>query len=170
MNNNIQLDEIRIRTDLRPGDIGYVTFMHGLVYKQEYDYNIDCEIYIARGFCEFYENYDPRRDCVWVAEHKDKVVGFLLLMHREGNAAQLRYFILDPAYRGIGLGQKLTSLYMDSLRERGYKTSYLWTISELSAAAHIYKKMGFVLTEEKDSTVFGRPMKEQRYDLMVTLG
>jgi len=59
---------------------------------------------------------------------------------------------------------------MDSLREKGYKTSYLWTISELSTAAHIYKKMGFVLTEEKDSTVFGRPMKEQRYDLTVKPG
>jgi len=170
MNGNIQLDEIIIRTTLRPGDIGYVTFMHGLLYQKEYNYDVSCEVYIAQGFCEFYKNYDPQKDCVWIAEHNNKIVGFLLLMHREDNAAQLRYFILDPAYRGIGLGKKLANLYMDSLKEKGYKTSYLWTTNELFAAAHIYKKMGFVLTEEIDSTAFGKPLKEQRYDLTVKPG
>jgi len=97
MNSNIHLDEIIIRTTLRPGDIGYVTFMHGIIYQKEYNYDINCEVYIALGFCEFYKNYDPQKDCVWVAEHDNKIVGFLLLMHREDNAAQLRYFILDPA-------------------------------------------------------------------------
>jgi ribosomal protein S18 acetylase RimI-like enzyme len=167
MNYNIKSNEITIRTTLQPGDIGYITYLHGLLYYKEYNYNINCEVYIAEGLCEFYNNYDPQKDCAWIAEHNKKIVGCVMQMHRENNAAQLRYFILDPVYRGIGLGKRLTDLFMDSLRKKGYEKAYLWTINSLSAAAHIYKKMGFVLTEEIDSYAFGVPIKEQRYDLTI---
>ena len=36
-NKSIQLEEITIRTELRPGDIGFVTYLHGELYKKEYD-------------------------------------------------------------------------------------------------------------------------------------
>ncbi len=95
------------------------------------------------------------------------MIGFMLLMHREGGAAQLRYFLIEPAYRGIGLGGRLMGLFMEHLRVRGYTSAYLWTTHELEAAAHLYTKAGFVLTEEKESTSFGKPLKERRYDLTV---
>ena len=86
-------------------------------------------------------------------------------MHRNKNAAQLRYFLIVPEYRGIGLGKKLMSLYMDLLYKRGYSSSYLWTINELYAALLLYKRHGFTLPEEIESTAFVKPVKEQRYDL-----
>ena len=95
------------------------------------------------------------------------MIGFLLLMDR-GEAAQLRYFLIEPEYRGIGLGSKLLNLYMDFLRVCGYKASYLWTTHELTTAAVLYKKLGFQLTEEKESTAFGKPLIEQRYDLILS--
>ena len=95
------------------------------------------------------------------------MIGFLLLMDR-GSAAQLRYFLIEPEYRGLGLGSKLLNLYMDFLQECRYKESYLWTTHELSTAAFLYKRFGFQLTEEKESTVFGKPLKEQRYDLFLS--
>lgn len=166
MKTNISLDDISIRTELRPGDIGYVIYMHGDLYRSEYDYGIPFETYVAKGLCEFWEKYTPQRNRVWVCEHQDRVIGFLLLMDR-GTAAQLRYFLIQPEYRGIGLGSKLMSLYMDFLRECGYQKSYLWTTHELSAAAFLYKRAGFKLTEEKESTAFGKPLREQRYDLIL---
>ena len=96
-----------------------------------------------------------------------RIIGFVLLMHRENNAAQLRYFYLKPEYRGIGLGKKLMCLYMEFLKEKGYQSSYLWTTHELQTAASLYTRYGFKLTEEKESTAFGKPLKEQRYDLLV---
>jgi ribosomal protein S18 acetylase RimI-like enzyme len=161
----IQLNDISIRTRLQPGDIGYVTWLHGHLYGREYNYGVAFEAYVAMGLYEFYQQYDASRDRVWICEYNNKIVGFLLLMHR-GDAAQLRYFILDPAFRGIGLGNKLMRLYMDFLHECGYTSSYLWTTHELAAAAHLYKKFGFTLTEEKASTAFGKPLREQRYDLI----
>jgi GNAT superfamily N-acetyltransferase len=164
--NKVSLDDISIRTELRPGDIGYVIYLHGALYSKEYNYGIQFESYVAKGLCEFFEKYDSNRNRVWVCEHDARMIGFLLLMDR-GESAQLRYFLIEPEYRGIGLGSKLLNLYMDFLHERGYKKSYLWTTHELSTAAFLYKRLGFQLTEEKESTAFGKPLTEQRYDLIL---
>ncbi|MBD0366491.1 MAG: GNAT family N-acetyltransferase [Flavisolibacter sp.] len=161
------LNDITIRTDLKPGDLGYVMYRHGAVYKEEYDYGIAFETYVGLGLYEFYKNYDEKLDRVWLAEVNDKIIGVLFLMHRENNSAQLRYFLIEPEYRGIGLGKKLMMLYMDFLRKKGYQSSYLWTTHELDCAASLYKRHGFFLTEEKDSTAFGKNLREQRYDLIM---
>lgn len=162
--NKVPLADISIRTELHPGDIGYVTYLHGILYQKEYGYGVQFESYVAKGLCEFYEKYNPVRNCIWACEHKGRLMGFLLLMDR-GEIAQLRYFLIEPDYRGIGLGSKLMRFYMDFLQKCGYKGSYLWTTHELTTAAILYKRVGFLLTEEKESTAFGKPLREQRYDL-----
>jgi peptidyl-dipeptidase Dcp len=156
---------ISIRTGLRPGDIGYITWLHGSLYAEEYQYGISFEAYVAKGFYEFYAQYDSQKDRVWVCEDGERIVGFLLCLHREKQTAQLRYFILLPAYRGMGLGKKLMELFMEFLREKKYRACYLWTTHEQTAAAALYKKFGFRLTEEKASDAFGKKLMEQRYDL-----
>ncbi|KXK22216.1 MAG: N-acetyltransferase GCN5 [Bacteroidetes bacterium OLB12] len=160
----ISINDISIRTELKPGDIGYVIYLHGHLYKQEYNYGIEFETYVALGLHEFFKQYDPATNRVWICEHNGKMIGFLLLMNR-GKAAQLRYFIIEPEYRGIGLGKKLMDLYMKFLSDSDYESSYLWTTHELHAAASLYTRHGFKLTEEKQSNAFGKPLKENRYDL-----
>ncbi|AXY73838.1 GNAT family N-acetyltransferase [Paraflavitalea soli] len=161
----VDLNDIHIRTTLQPGDIGYITYLHGWLYSREYQYGVAFESYVAAGLVEFYQQYDAARDRVWVCEHQQKIVGFLLLMHR-GEAAQLRYFILHPDYRGIGLGKKLLELYMDFLRQAGYRASFLWTTSELPTAVALYKRHGFMLVEERPAVApFGKNVTEQRYEL-----
>lgn len=164
--NDISLDDISIRTELSPGDMGYVIYLHGSLYSREYNYGIQFENYVAKGLSEFYEKYNPDRSRIWACEHDGRMIGFLLLMDR-GQAAQLRYFLIEPDYRGIGLGSKLMVLYIDFLQQCGYKESYLWTTHELSTAARLYKRHGFQLTEEKESTAFGKALREQRYDLVL---
>ena len=164
--NKVSLDDISIRTEFQSGDIGYVTYMHGALYHKEYNYGLPFESYVAKGLCEFYEKYNPHRNRIWACEHKDRMIGFLLLMDR-GESAQLRYFLIEPEYRGIGLGSKLLNLYMGFLHECGYKESYLWTTHELTTAAALYKRLGYKLTEEKESNSFGKLLTEQRYDLIL---
>jgi GNAT superfamily N-acetyltransferase len=167
MKNQVTLDEISIRTQLKPGDIGYATYMHGTLYHREYGYGLQFESYVAKGRCEFYEKYNPERNRIWACEYNDRMIGSLLLMDR-GTSAQLRYFLIEPEYRGLGLGARLLNLYLDFLRECGYKESYLWTTHELDNAAFLYKRLGFKLTEEKESNAFGKTLREQRYDLRLS--
>lgn len=156
--------DITIRTTLQPGDIGYVTFLHGRLYAREYGYGPSFESYVALALAEFNDCYRPDRSRVWIAEHGQAMVGFLALMER-GTAAQLRFFLIEPDYRGLGLGKQMMENYMEALKSIGYKSSYLLTTDELPAAASLYKRHGFVLTEEKESAAFGKPVREQRYDL-----
>jgi len=58
MNNPVMLENISIRTELKPGDMGYVIYLHGKLYKKEYNYEIQFENYVAKGLCEFYEKYN----------------------------------------------------------------------------------------------------------------
>lgn len=94
MKTKVDLSAIAIRTDLRPGDIGYIVYLHGRLYKEECDYGIGLEAYVAEGLAEFYKQYDPKRDRVWICEFEGRIVGFLALMHRDKETAQLRYFLL----------------------------------------------------------------------------
>jgi len=165
----IKLEDITIRNQIFPGDLGYVIHLHGALYAKEYNYGVEFETYVAQGMHEYYKGYNSQKDRVWICEHNNRIIGFLLLMHRENNAAQLRYFIIEPEYRGIGLGKKLMELYMKFFNECGYKSSYLWTTHELHAAASLYLRHGFILSEEKESVAFGKPLREQRYDLIVIL-
>ncbi|MEO7766611.1 MAG: GNAT family N-acetyltransferase [Ferruginibacter sp.] len=164
----MDISEISIRSNIKAGDLGYVIYRHGKLYGEEYNYGVSFETYVGAGMYEFYKNYDAEIDRVWICEHEDKIVGFVLLMHRENNAAQLRYFYLESQYRGIGLGKKLMELFMKFLKERDYHSAYLWTTNELSAAASLYTKHGFKLTESKESVAFGKPLKEERYELTDT--
>lgn len=160
----ISINDITIRTDLRPGDIGNITYLHGKLYSEEHTWGIGFESYVAAGLAEFYENYHPDRSCIWIAEHDGKIVGSLVLLDRK-DSAQLRYFLVLPEYRGIGLGKRLMELFIAFLRDHGYRSAYLWTTGNLENAAALYARFGFQLTEKKSSTAFGRTVEEQRYDL-----
>ncbi|PHN08137.1 GNAT family N-acetyltransferase [Flavilitoribacter nigricans] len=164
-NSTISAADIRIRTEIKPGDIGFVIYRHGVLYAEEYNYGFPFELYVAKTVHEFYQHYDPARDRTWVCEHEDRIIGFLVLQHRENNTAQLRYFYLEKAYRGIGLGKKLMDLYMAFYRQCGYDSTYLWTAHEHREAAALYLRYGFSLTEEAESTTFGRKVIERKYEL-----
>src|SRR5690554_4280023 len=144
----IQLNDISIRTDLCPGDLGSIIYLHGILYHNEFRHGISFESIVAGGLHEFYWTYNPNNERIWIAEHNNQIVGILLLKNRN-TSAQLRYYLIKPEYRGIGLGNKLILLFMEFARECKYKNVYLWTTHELEKASHLYKKFGFQLTEEK---------------------
>lgn len=156
--------DITIRTEIRPGDLGQIIYLHGILYKEEYAYGVSFESIVAGGLHEFYSTYNPQNERLWIIEHAGKMIGCLLLKNRD-TTAQLRYFLIKPEYRGFGLGNQLMQLFMDFARAGNYKHAYLWTTNELDKAHHLYGKFGFTLTEEHHSTAFGKLLTEQRYDL-----
>ena len=169
MKPTIETENITIRNDIRPGDMGYITYLHGILYNIECQYNNNFERYVAVSFSEFLENYDSGKDRIWVVEDDDKIVGSIVIMGRSGAVAQLRYFILHPDYRGLGLGRKLMQLAMDFCKSTGYKSIYLWTASELDTAAHLYRQFGFKRTKQVTSNHWGKKILEVCYDAVVNV-
>ena len=154
-----------IRTDIRPGDIGYLIYLHGIVYAREYHLDYTFEGYVAAGLGEFAKSFDERKDRLWVAEDDNRIVGSIAIVGREDRSAQLRWFLVDPIARGAGLGRRLLQESLKFCRDMQFRTVYLWTIGELDVAAHLYEEAGFQKTERKTHEIWGRERTEERYDL-----
>lgn len=157
---------VTVRYDLRPGDFGHVTAMHGVLYAKEYGWDHTFEAYVAETLAEFGRAPRPGRDRLWLAECDGRLVGSIGIIGREDGAAQLRWFLVHPDVRGHGLGQRLVNEALAFCREAGYASVFLWTEARLTAAARRYMAAGFRKTEEKPpQAMWGTTIVEQRYDL-----
>jgi ribosomal protein S18 acetylase RimI-like enzyme len=158
---------MQLRTNIKPGDIGQVIYLHGTLYAQEYDLDYTFEGYVAAGLGEFAKNFDERKDRLWLAEDQGRLVGTIAIAGLPDRTAQLRWFLVHPEARGAGLGRQLLSEAIEFCRNRGAKSIFLWTISELKAAASLYQSAGFRRTEEKQHLIWGGMRTEERYDLLL---
>ena len=156
---------MNIRTQLKPGDIGYIIYLHGALYAQEYELDQTFEGDVAIKMGEFAKTYDPNKDFFAVAELNGQIVGSIVINGLSNEIALLRWFLVHPDARGRGLGHQLIDNALAFCRERGFKKVRLWTISELKAAAHLYKEAGFVVTREETHEIWGAQRTEQEYEL-----
>ncbi len=153
-----------IRTELRPGDIGYLVYLHGMLYAKECGWDHTFEAYVAGPLSEFAKTSGPRNR-IWIVERSEEVAGSIAIVELEHNVAQLRWFLLHPCLRGMGLGKRLLSEAVSFCRTSGYSSVQLWTVSTLTAAAHLYGAAGFIIAEERTRPLWGKILTEQRYEL-----
>jgi GNAT superfamily N-acetyltransferase len=161
------IDRVTVRHDARPGDLGRVVEQHGRLYAVEYGFDRRFEAYVAEGVAEFGRAAPAARQRLWLAECNEKLLGSIAILDRGAGVAQLRWFLLDPSARGHGLGRRMVRESLDFCRAAGYHAVFLWTVSLLDAAAHLYREAGFILTEETVSAAWGPTVTEQRYDLLL---
>jgi GNAT superfamily N-acetyltransferase len=156
---------VLIRHDLRPGDMGRVIALHGMLYAEEYGFDHGFEAYVAETVAEFGRLARPGLDRLWAAERAGQLVGSIAIVGREDGAAQLRWFLVHPDARGSGLGRRLLHEALTFCRAAGYRSVYLWTVTGLEAAARLYVAAGFRKTETKPpATLWGVDLAEERYD------
>ncbi len=154
----------RIRSRLRPGDIGHVIYLHGVLYAKEHGWDCTFESYVAESLARFALSYDGRKDCLWIAEMDGEIVGSIGIVGESNSEAQLRWFLVHPAMRDRGLGRDLLDRAIRFCRRREFKSVFLWTVSDLKSAAHLYHSAGFHKTQEKTHRIWGKTLTEERYD------
>ena len=153
---------IRIRHELKPGDLGMVIHLHGLLYAREFGLDTSFESYVAKPLAEFAMQGAGR---LWVAEQDSRVVGSVAMVDAGEGEGQLRWFLLVPEVRGSGLGHRLLETALAYGRERGFDRIFLWTFADLAAARGLYERAGFRVTETKTGLVWGAERTELRMDL-----
>jgi GNAT superfamily N-acetyltransferase len=156
--------EITLRHDLRPGDLGWIVHLHGVIYAREYGFDPTFEAYVAGPMAEFVRTRGER-DRLWIAEKGERMVGSVAIVAASAQEAQLRWFLVDPSARGAGLGKTLLAEAIAFSRERCYESVCLWTVSALSAAARLYRAAGFVKVEEHARRLWGVDVVEEKYEL-----
>jgi len=154
---------VSLRNQLKPGDIGYLTYLHGILYAQEYGWDYTFEAYVAVPLAEFAKAHNDR-ERIWIVEKDGQIAGSVAIVEASLSEAQLRWMLLTPELRGVGLGRYLVEAALDFCKQQGYSTVFLWTVSLLTVATKLYQSVGFRLTEEKTRQIWGAQLTEQRYE------
>ena len=152
-----------ILRNYRIGDAGYIAYRHGILYDREYGLGGIFEQYVLAGLLKFLEN--PVNSEIWVAESDGRIAGFIAIIGVDEQTAQLRWFLIEPEFRGGGLGRRLMAEAVGYCRRRKFAQVFLWTFKGLDAARHLYKSFGFVQTEEKASDDWKDGLTEERWEL-----
>ena len=149
-------DDISIRTDLRPGDLGRIISLHGEVYDPLGGYGLTFEAFVGRTIAEFVLDNDARGR-IWLAEQGGRLVGCTAIALRDGNRGQLRWVLVDPSARGRGIGKQLVGSAMDYCREEGCESVFLETTDGLLESQTLYEKLGFAVASETVEELWDGP-------------
>ena len=160
----------RIRRTPGPGDLDALVAHHSRVYGGEYGVDPAFEEHVAASVARVAgRDFPTPREAICLVELDGEHVGSIALTDEGNGEAAVRWFLLDPALRGQGLGRRLVGEMLARAREAGYRLVSLYTFSELQAAARLYRNHGFKLVSEETGPRWGRDhITYQRYELELT--
>jgi len=152
-----------IRHELKPGDLGMVVHLHGLLYAREYGLDTTFEPYVAEPLAQCVRAGSGR---IWIAEDETgRMLGSIAMVDVGQHVGQLRWFLLVPEARGIGLGHRLLETALAYARDRGVLRIFLWSFAELGDARRLYERAGFRVSETRTGRVWGAERTELRMEL-----
>ena len=147
---------IAVRHDLRVGDLGRVIALHGTCYDGLPGFGLTFEAFVARTIAEYVLDAGARGR-LWLAERAGDLVGCTAIVLRDNHRAQLRWVLVDPAARGLGLGKDLVNRALDYSRAQGCCEVYLETTDGLPESQTLYEALGFEETYNEVEELWDGP-------------
>jgi RimJ/RimL family protein N-acetyltransferase len=135
-------------------------------YAREHNFGVFFEAGRLADIGAFLARFDSERDGAWVAVDRGAVVGTIVIdggSTDDADCAQLRWFIMDDALRGHGMGRRMMQAAMQFAAAR-YRRVILSTFVGLHAARHLYEAFGFRKVLEQRSTEWGPEVLEQHWE------
>jgi DNA-binding MarR family transcriptional regulator/GNAT superfamily N-acetyltransferase len=148
-----------------PGELGWVVQRNGALYAAEYGWDETYEALVARIVADYAARADRKREAAWIAEAGGQPVGCVFCMRKSDETAQLRLLLVEPAARGMGIGERLVAGCVAFARAAGYREIVLWTNDVLHSARRIYERAGFELAGSAAHHSFGHDLVGQDWRL-----
>jgi DNA-binding MarR family transcriptional regulator/N-acetylglutamate synthase-like GNAT family acetyltransferase len=159
--------DVQVR-GLHEGDVGWVIERHGEIYFDEFGWNIEFEVLVARIVADYLDHHRPGQENAWIVTVDGARAGCVFCCRRDATTAQLRILLVEPWARGLGLGARLVAECIGFARAAGYAEIVLWTNDVLVAARRIYQAAGFELVDEEPHHSFGHDLVGQNWRLDLT--
>lgn len=148
---------VRLRSEWNTGDIDRIVGLHIRGYSDEGPR-------FAGGFADYVRKTveeadltDPARASrVWFAERGSETLGCAAMIDR-GDRGQLRWVVLVPQARGLGLGKALFGAAMAHAAAQGWPEVYLETTDGLAASMQLYLANGFAIARDEDAELWNGP-------------
>lgn len=155
-------------SELRAGDLGRILEQHGRVYRAEYGFDERFEAYVAAGLAEAVLSPELPGVRFWIVRRGDELLGSAAVCPAGPATGQFRWFLLEPALRGRGLGRRLLDAALEHSEEARFERVFLWTVTGLDASAGLYRKAGFVEVERRPPAApWGVQVTEVRWELVL---
>jgi putative acetyltransferase len=93
-----------------------------------------------------YEVYQAPRSIYYVVENEGKVVGgcgIAPLENGDASVCELQKMYFAPEIRGTGYAEKIIEKCLDFAQKQGFEICYLETLSFMTVAQKLYKRIGF---------------------------
>jgi DNA-binding MarR family transcriptional regulator/GNAT superfamily N-acetyltransferase len=150
---------IIIRTEYTLEDIQQIIERHQVLYGDEQGFDLSFKDYVTTTFTA-----DVQR--IWIAEKNGRFAGCVGVVRVDDQTAQLRWLLLEPEVRRLGLGKQLVQHVIDFCQEKGYKQVRLSTVSKLQAARGLYRKLGFRPVETQPAAIlWGQELEDECWEL-----
>jgi RimJ/RimL family protein N-acetyltransferase len=157
---------VSIRRTLRPGDAEAIVALHDRVYRSEYDRNGTFVASVAASISRAVAAGWPESGGgVWLVELDGEVKGSLALTDEGDGMGRVRWVVLAPEVRGSGLMRQMLRELLERARAAGMTRLELETFSALTAAAHLYRTLGFRVIDERERDDWGPTITYQHYAL-----
>lgn len=156
---------ISIESGYVPGLLGRCIELHALYYAASSGFGAKFETGVAGGLAAFIPRLDGGRSMIWRAMQNRRIVGTIAIDGEDlgPESAHLRWFIVDDAARGKGIGRRLLVAALGFVDGNDFQETRLWTFRGLDAARKLYEEHGFILVKEEPGDRWGTRVMEQEF-------
>jgi GNAT superfamily N-acetyltransferase len=148
---------VRLRSEWRASDADLIVDLHRRGYAGEgARFGGHFPDYVARTVSDANLGRDGYASRVWFAERATETLGCAAMIDR-GRRGQLRWVVLIPEARGLGLGKALFDAAMSHAAAQNWAEVFLETTSGLDASMQLYQANGFIVTSDTEESLWGGP-------------
>ncbi|MEQ9505516.1 MAG: GNAT family N-acetyltransferase [Hyphomonas sp.] len=149
--------DLRLRSEWRAGDTDLIVDLHRRGYAGEGPgFGEPFAAYVRQTVDEAALGQPGSASRVWFAERSGETLGCAAMIDRSGRG-QLRWVVLLPEARGLGLGKALFEVAMAHAVAQGWPEVYLETTSGLGASMQLYLSNGFTVVSDEEVDLWHGP-------------